>query len=350
MKYANKSALCHQLLEITTSNNLTQMVTQPTHRTEDAESLIDLFFTTNPTTVQDIFHMPGLGACKHDTILIAVDIQPQRSKTPPRKIFLYRKMNTEELINDAHEFCSSFLNSDPERNSVEDNWIQFRDCVMKMAKDHIPMKTIRASSDLPWMTRELKHIIRQKNRWHKKSKESNSSRVWEKYIHLQKLVKTKMRSCYNQYISNILGPKMEENPKIFWRHVKRGIKRDNSSGISTLRHNGQLTSDETGKCEILNSYFKSVFTTEDTTCIPEKGPSPFPPMPNFKITVPGVEKLLSELNPSKAAGPDGIPSRILKTLAPQLAPVLTFIYNQSLQSGVLPQDWKSANITPIFKK
>ena len=63
-----------------------------------------------------------------------------------------------------------------------------------------------------------------------------------------------------------------------------------------------------------------------------------------------MEKLLANLNPNKAAGPDGIPCRLLKILAPQLSPVLTIIFNQSLETGVLPSDWKQANISPIHKK
>ena len=350
-KYATKGPLCQPLLKMTTEYNLTQMITQPTYRTDDSESLLDLFLTTNPTTVQDVFHMPGLGLCKHDSIMVQINTQPRRSKTPPRKIFLFRKMDSEGISREAQEFCTAFLNSHPEQHSVEQNWCSFRDEVTMLASKHIPTKLIRSYRDLPWMTRELKHLIRRKNRWHKKAKRSKSRRVWEKYCDLQKQAKAEMRRCYNNYISNTLGPKMEENPKIFWRHVNRGIRRDNNSGISALRNRGQLISDAMEKCNILSDYFKSVFTKEDTTTIPEKVSSPaFPTMPSFSITSPGVEKLLLGLNPSKAAGPDGLPSRILKILAPQIAPILTFIFNQSLQTGTLPHDWKSANITPIFKK
>ena len=78
--------------------------------------------------------------------------------------------------------------------------------------------------------------------------------------------------------------------------------------------------------------------------------SAFPVMPEFTITPPGVEKLLRELKVNKAEGPDGIPSRLLKILAPQITPGLSFIFDSSLHSGILPQDWKSAIVTPIHKK
>jgi hypothetical protein len=46
-------------------------------------------------------------------------------------------------------------------------------------------------------------------------------------------------------------------------------------------------------------------------------------MNDINITVSGVEKLLSKLNPTKAAGPDNITPRVLKELAPFIAPILT---------------------------
>ena len=124
------------------------------------------FLITNPSAVQDLFHMPGLGVCKHDCLLVQVDIQPHRAKSPPHKVYMYRKMNAEDLVREEDDFCTSFLQSNPEQNSVEVNWKQFRDGTLNLAKKHIPM--IRANRDLPWMTRELKQTIRQKNRWYRK--------------------------------------------------------------------------------------------------------------------------------------------------------------------------------------
>ena len=37
---------------------------------------------------------------------------------------------------------------------------------------------------------------------------------------------------------------------------------------------------------------------------PDKGPSSFPSMPQIEISTPGVKKLLDNLKPHKASGPD----------------------------------------------
>ena len=59
---------------------------------------------------------------------------------------------------------------------------------------------------------------------------------------------------------------------------------------------------------------------------------------------------LCNLDISKATGPDGIPSRILKECSAIIAPSLCSLFNHSLHSGTVPLDWKSANVTPVHKK
>jgi hypothetical protein len=84
--------------------------------------------------------------------------------------------------------------------------------------------------------------------------------------------------------------------------------------------------------------------------MPSKGNSPFKPMKDIKIGEKGVEKALNRLNPSKTTGPDKVPVRILKETANIITPILTKIYQQSINTGQIPEDWKNANIVPIFKK
>ena len=101
------------------------------------------------------------------------------------------------------------------------------------------------------------------------------------------------------------------------------------------------------KAEIMLEEFSSVFTHEDTEAIPWLGPAK-KKMPNIKVTEAGVRKLLLKIKPHKAAGPDRIPNRVLKELADELAPIITVLFNQSLETGAIPQDWSDALITPVY--
>ena len=59
---------------------------------------------------------------------------------------------------------------------------------------------------------------------------------------------------------------------------------------------------------------------------------------------------VSNLKPHKASGPDSIPPTVLKELSNEIAPILQIIFQISLTTGQVPDDWKEANVAPIFKK
>ena len=63
-----------------------------------------------------------------------------------------------------------------------------------------------------------------------------------------------------------------------------------------------------------------------------------------------VLKKLEETDPEKAPGDDSIHPVILRKLARQIAKPLSMMFTSSLKSSQIPQDWRLANVTPIFKK
>ena len=68
------------------------------------------------------------------------------------------------------------------------------------------------------------------------------------------------------------------------------------------------------------------------------------------VTRHGVEKLLLNLKVKKAGGPDEISARTLVETATVISTVVASLFQQSLGTGTVPNDWRSADVTPIFKK
>ena len=106
----------------------------------------------------------------------------------------------------------------------------------------------------------------------------------------------------------------------------------------------------------MNDQFKSVFSNIDKITESEFESnckltikSKYQTMPDITTTSEGIAKLLLNLNPSKAPGPDEIKPRVLKELATEIAPILTIIFQISLESGVVPSDWKTARVAPVYK-
>ena len=73
-------------------------------------------------------------------------------------------------------------------------------------------------------------------------------------------------------------------------------------------------------------------------------------MPKINIYPSGVKKLLDDLDNNKATGPDRIPTRVLKECSSILAHVLAELFQNSIDTGSVPDDWLTANVVGIYKK
>ena len=106
--------------------------------------------------------------------------------------------------------------------------------------------------------------------------------------------------------------------------------------------------------EVLNEYFSLVFTTEDISSLPD----PFTKFEGNKsehlrqlcLTPVMIAKKIKKMKNNKSPGIDGIPPKLLKEIVEQISTPLAKLFKLSLEEGIVPSEWKEANITPIFKK
>lgn len=102
---------------------------------------------------------------------------------------------------------------------------------------------------------------------------------------------------------------------------------------------------------ILSSNFASIFTVEDFETIPEDPDPPrgITPLEIDSIRDQEVKKYLDKLDTNKSTGPDNLSPLLIKELKQQIFQPLTNIFNRSVQLNKVPEGWKMANVTPIFK-
>ena len=104
--------------------------------------------------------------------------------------------------------------------------------------------------------------------------------------------------------------------------------------------------------EELNIHFSSAFTRGDTSSlpVPEKSSVDQKRLGQLVVTPEVVTSKINNMKENKSPGVDGISPKILKETLEQISTPLAHVFNMSLQEGIVPLEWKEANIIPLFKK
>ena len=334
-KSNNKEA--NQAFIDTTSNfGLQQINDKPTRE----GNILEIFCTNRPGLISKCSLIPGLS--DHDIVLIESRIKAKKNKPVAHTVSVWKDANFDAIKEETKTFCNEFLSSPPV--TAEEQWQSICNHLKSMMSRHVPTKKKTIKYHQPWINNTIKRLARRKQRAWRKAKRTNQPTDWDRFKTLKKETRRENRKGYQGFVRSLI----EENDNNLWRLIKS--RKNESVGISPLRKNGIIFSQSKEKANILNSQFSSVFTKEDLDNLPDLGDSPHPSMPDFDISVNGIEKLLKNINPRKAAGPDGIPCRLLQSVAKELAPGLTKLFSTSLESGQVPKDWCHAIVQPIFKK
>ena len=101
---------------------------------------------------------------------------------------------------------------------------------------------------------------------------------------------------------------------------------------------------------IMSNYFSPLFIIEQLNNVPQLRQYEGNILDTFNFSAEEVQEKLQDLNIYKSTGPDMLHPRILRALEDKLARPLTHIFNNSVDTGIIPEDWKSSNATEIHKK
>jgi hypothetical protein len=148
-----------------------------------------------------------------------------------------------------------------------------------------------------------------------------------------------------------MGESLASNPRKWWQLSKR-LWNKQSMSIPALARNGNIISDDHAKAKAFNDYFIECSTLDDSAASLPTNYNMLTQnkLENLETRVGDVQKCLSQMDTTKAFGPDRVSPRLLKEGANQLAPVLCRLFNISLSTSKFPKAWKLANVIPLYKK
>ena len=345
-KSGYSTAAAVNLVDIAKDNDFCQLINEPTRIQGDTRNILDLTFTNNSASIYKSSVIEGVA--DHLNVLVDVNATPTRKRKVKRKVFLRDKADTASIFKSLKESFPAY-EMETSGMSADVKWNWFQQMVHNIMDKHIPHKITSSRYNLPWFDRSLRRLCRKKQRLYNIAKASLRRSDWDMYNNCRKLVQKSLRSARSRFIKNNLETAIVDKPKVFWNYIKNLRKDEN--GVADLKYNDALVSDSTQKAEILNRQFASVFTVEKPGNLPDRLEIVLSTiLSRLEISNDGVLKQLKDLDSSKAQGPDAIPPWFLKLAAIDIAPYLTDIFQTSVDSGIVPDIWKQANIAPVFKK
>ena len=141
------------LIDIMNDHGLEQLVHFPTRE----KNTLDLILTSLPGQFQEI-HSPDK-LSDHDVVSGTLKVYIPPKKKPRRKVYmyLYHKGDFESMRKDASDFAKDrYFNGYSDNRSVQENFDLITSFIQESADKHIPSKTSRSVSSVPWITPEIR--------------------------------------------------------------------------------------------------------------------------------------------------------------------------------------------------
>ena len=342
-----------KFIETLRDNYLYQHVREATR----GNKVLDLVLSQTENDVVSIEASHSLGKSDHRILTWDYVVSTER-KENAIKVPDFRKAKFDELRCLIREVNWDVLNS----LNAEEAWVKFKSVIHNFMETCVPVKQFRKIDKPMWMSNDILQGTKAKKRKWRKLKQKgckclNEPHVnskghycvaFKKFKELEKEVQKKIRIGKARFEEDI-ALDIKLNPKKFYSYVRS--KNKSKEGIGPLLSDDkQLVESDVEMVQILNNFFSSVFTTEDMLNVPNETMPGNIEMGNISCTLSEITKGLLKLNVNKSCGPDRLYPRILKELANEIAKPLQIIFNKTLWEGKVPQDWKVANVTPIFKK
>ena len=335
----------HDLYKNLQESALYQHVEHPTR----GDNILDIILTTDESLVSNVNVGTEFSTSDHRVITFNIQVSKTKERESKEKVLDYRRADFRKLRRILTNTDWSVLH---ENNDIDSAWQFFSTHLNRAVESCVPLRNRRTFQNIKpkWWNGEIKASLLAKKRAYEKyilTKTENDKLEHDRIRRSTKRLIKQSKRNFEVHVAN----NSKSNPKEFYSYIRK--KKVLTSTIGPLvTDNGEHTEDEIIMADILNNFFASVFTIEDTS-----GNQPTPKNLNndnhlntcvFRES--DVLLAINNLKTNKTPGPDKISPRILKEVKDEIANALTILFNKSLITGKVPDEWKLANVTPIFKK
>ena len=176
---------------------------------------------------------------------------------------------------------------------------------------------------------------------------------------LKKIIRRSIVQAKKQYY-HMTFKKYSNDLRKTWRTINETLNRKNKAKSfpqEFFMENGNIISDHKTIANAFNNFFtnigETVITNTNTTISPFNTYLSNKSNCKFTFTLMSVEdivQIINSLKPKVSSGLDELSNKMLKLIKDVIAPPLTIIINQMLNTGIFPDKLKISKVIPLFKK
>ena len=302
------------------------------------------------TNIQDYFEspvtLPPIGRSDHNCILMKPKNFIKAHKPSVVQFKLVRSCDRNGKILLAHALKDFNWFHLYKMTTPDEMIAYFNDTVMRFLDTFLPMQYVRCyQNDKPWVNESLRSLIRHRQSAWCCNNKTDYNRLRNK---VQRMARNLKISYYNKCIRNMKNM----DPRKWWSSVKKITGQSNSQHPLSVIAENVCNNDMKALSERINQFLKSV--SDDLEPLSDNENDIFLDRDDdlsdqFVIYPWTVQDKLDKINIYKSSGPDEIPNWFLRDFSPWLAEPLCCIFNTSVQMGIVPSQWKRANVVPIPK-
>ena len=221
-----------------------------------------------------------------------------------------------------------------------------------------PLKTISKKKEQnPWMSNDLKALIKEKNRLFSKYCKKPIS-FGNQYRSCRNRLNNALKSAKKNYYKNLIDSVKNDSKKT-WDILNKLLNRNRSNDrkIDKIEDGGSFTTDPVQIVNVLNNYFINAPLDLSNSLTPTQGT-------DFRSFLTGhyhssmfiryltperVVKIVSGLKNTASGGHYNIPVRVVRKIVHLISEHLSAIFNVCIDKGYFPKCLKIAQVSPIFK-
>ncbi|KAI4905891.1 hypothetical protein NFI96_014096 [Prochilodus magdalenae] len=327
----------------------------------------------SPNSTSDCLHchiscspLPPLGGSDHNLVNISSKYVPQVKSQPVTTRTVRRwSEETSEVLQDCFETTDWTALYEPHGEDIDGLTECITDYINFCVDSTVPTRTVKCyPNNKPWVTKDIKALLNKKKRAFRAGDR-------EEVRTTQRELKRTIREAKDRYRRKLEWKLQQNNMREVWSGMRTitGFRSSNNRGVegSVDRANDLnlfFNRFDTASSDLPLPDFSAAWPQQPTPLHPPPPPdslppscdsplhtsSPPPPVTStVNLTADQVRRQLQRLNMNKAAGPDGVPPRVLKACATQLCGVLQHVFNMSLCLQRVPVMWKTSCIVPVPK-